>query len=114
MIAPGKDPADAENAIYAEIDKIKDGKIEDWELEKARSIARRNAAAAETSTLQRAVQLGEYALFYNDPNLINTRVDHIVKVTAADVQRVAQKYFTKENRSVIVTMPKASGQGGGQ
>ena len=111
-VAPGKDPADAEKAIYEEIDKIKDGKIEDWELEKARNTARRNAAAAETNTLQRAIQLGQYALFYNDPNLINTRVDHIVKVTAADVQRVARKYLTKENRSVITTIPKAKAQGG--
>ena len=113
-VAPGKNPADAEAAIYAEIDKIKDGKIEDWELEKARNVARRNAAAAETNTLQRAIQLGQYALFYNDPNLINTRVDRIVKVTAADVQRVARKYLTKENRSVIVTMPKSGAQGGGR
>jgi predicted Zn-dependent peptidase len=66
------------------------------------------------NTLQRAIQLGEYALFYNDPNLINTRVDQIVKVTAADVQRVARKYFTKENRSVIITMPKTPAKGGGQ
>ena len=95
-VAPGKDAAEVESAIYTEIDKIKAGQIEDWELDKARNSARRNAAAAETSTLQRAIQLGEYALFYNDPNLINTRVDRIVKVTGADVQRVAQKYFTKE------------------
>lgn len=111
-VAPGKDPAEAEAAIYQEIDKIKDGRIEDWELDKARNTARRNAAAAETNTLQRAIELGQYALFYDDPNLINTRVDHIVKVTAADVQRVARKYLTKENRSVIITTPKAKAQGG--
>ncbi|HTL43747.1 MAG TPA: pitrilysin family protein [Vicinamibacterales bacterium] len=113
-VAPGKDPADVEAAIYEELDKVKDGRIEDWELEKARNTARRSAAAAEMNTLQRAIQLGEYALFYNDPNLINTRVDQIVKVTAADVQRVARKYFTKENRSVIITMPKTPAKGGGQ
>ena len=111
-VAPGKDPAEAEAAIYQEIDKIKDGTIEDWELDKARYTARRNAAAGETNTLQRAIELGQYALFYNDPNLINTRVDHIIKVTAADVQRVARKYLTKENRSVIITTPKAKTQGG--
>ena len=67
-----------------------------------------------TSTLQRAIQLGEYALFYNDPNLINTRTDKVLKVTAADVQRVAAKYLTKENRSVITTMPKPAAPKGGQ
>ena len=113
-VAPGKDPADVEAALYGEIERIKTGKVEDWELEKARNTARRNAAAAETNTLQRAIQLGQYALFYNDPNLINTRVDRIVTVTADDVQRVARKYLTNENRSVIVTTPKSAAQGGGQ
>ena len=79
-----------------------------------RNSARRDAASAETSTLERAVLLAQYALFYNDPNRINTQVDRIVKVTAADVQRVAQKYFTKENRSVIVNLPKAAAPQGGQ
>ena len=46
-------------------------------------------------------------MFYDNPNLINTRTEQIQKVTAADVQRVAKKYLTKENRSVIITMPKA-------
>jgi zinc protease len=113
-VAPGKSPADVEAALYDEIDKVKTGPIADWEIEKAHNGARRNQAGAATSTLTRAIQLGEYALFYNDPNLINTRTDKVLKVTAADVQRVAAKYLTKENRSVIVSMPKDAPKGGQQ
>ena len=113
-VAPGKNPADVEAAIYEEIEKVKNGPIADWEIEKAHNGARRQQAAGATSTLQRAVQLGEYAMFFNDPNLINTRTEKILKVTAADVQRVAKKYLTKENRSVIVTVPKAAAPKGGQ
>ena len=40
--------------------------------------------------------------------------EQILKVTAADVQRVAKKYLTKENRSVITTMPKAAAPKGNQ
>jgi predicted Zn-dependent peptidase len=113
-VAPGKSPGDVEAALYDEIEKVKAGPIADWEIEKAHNSARRNQAGAATSTLTRAIQLGEYALFYNDPNLINTRTSKVLKVTAADVQRVASKYLTKENRSVIVTMPKATPAKGGQ
>jgi zinc protease len=113
-VAPAKSPADVEAALYEEIEKVKTGPIADWEIEKAHNAARRQQAASATSTLQRAVQLGEYAMFFNDPNLINTRTDKILKVTAPDVQRVAQKYFTKENRSVIVTIPKPAAPKGGQ
>ena len=114
MVAPGKNPADVEAALYEEIEKVKTGPIADWEIEKAHNGARRSQAAQVTSTLNRAVQLGEYAMFFNDPNLINTRTDKILKVTAADVQRVAKKYLTKENRSVIVTVPKPAAPKGGQ
>jgi len=113
-VAPGKSPADVEAAIYEEIEKVKTGPIADWEIEKAHNNARRSAAGTATSTLMRAIILGQYALFYNDPNLINTHADRIVKVTAADVRRVAAKYLTKDNRSVIVTVPKPSAGRGGQ
>jgi predicted Zn-dependent peptidase len=33
-------------------------------------------------------------------------VDRLVKVTAADVQRVAKAYLIPENRTVVVTAPK--------
>jgi predicted Zn-dependent peptidase len=113
-VAPGKKAEDVEAALYEEIEKVKTGPIADWEIEKAHNNARRAQAGQVTSTLNRAIQLGEYAMFFNDPNLINTRTDKILKVTAADVQRVAQKYLTKENRSVVVTMPKAPAGRGGQ
>ena len=113
-VAPGKSPADVEAALYDEIDKVKTGPIAEWEIEKAHNNARRQQVAAITSSLQRAIQLGENALFYDDPNLINTRADRIQKITAADVRRVAQKYLTKENRSVVITVPKPGAGRGGQ
>ncbi len=104
--APGKTVADLEAAIYEEIDKVKTGQIESWEIEKARNSARRSYLSGLTSSLQRAVLMSQYAVYYNDPNLINTRLDRIMAVTTADVQRVAQKYLTPENRIVVITVPK--------
>jgi zinc protease len=112
-VAPGKTPEQLEAAIYEEIDKVKEGPIADWEIEKAHNAMRRQQAQAVTSSLQRAIQLGQYALYFNDPNLVNTRINGILEVTAADVQRVARKYLTKENRSVITTVPKARPAQGG-
>jgi len=105
QVAPGKSPADVEAALEEEIEKVKNGPIADWEIEKAHNNAIRQANAV-TSTLTRAIQLGEYALFYDNPDLINTRAQNYQKVTAADVQRVAKNYLTKENRSVVITVPK--------
>jgi hypothetical protein len=51
-----------------------------------------------TSTLQRAVQLGEFALFYDNPQHgQHARADNYQKVTAADVQRCREEVPPKEN-----------------
>jgi predicted Zn-dependent peptidase len=111
-VAPGKSPEEVEAALLEEIEKLKSGPIADWEIDKAHNNAIRQQAGAVTSTLTRAIQLGEYALFYDNPGLVNTRADRYQKVTAADIQRVAKQYLTKENRSVVITTPKAAGSGG--
>jgi predicted Zn-dependent peptidase len=111
QVAPGKSPADVEAALLEEVEKVKTGPIHDWEIDKAHNNGVRQQAAAMTSTLQRAIQLGEYALFYDNPNLVNTRAATYEKVTAADVQRVARKYLTAQNRSVVITLPKTAAAG---
>ena len=106
--APGKSPAEVEKAALAELEKVKRDGVHPWEVQKARSSARRAMVSRLQSTLQRAVLLSQNALFYDDPNRINTRADMIAAVTAADVQRVANQYLTDMNRSVITTTPKAA------
>ena len=111
---PGKTLKELEDAIDEEIDRVKTAPIADWEIEKARTGARRSFVAGLGSSLNRAIQLSEDALFYDDPDRINTRADRIAKVTAADVQRVANQYLVKSNRSVVWTTPKppSTGRGG--
>jgi predicted Zn-dependent peptidase len=106
MANPGKPVADLEQAIYDEVERLKAGPIEAWEIEKARNIAKRSLVSSLTSSLSRAVMLSQLAVYYDDPNLINTRYERLSAVTAADVQRVAKQYFTPENRTVVVTNPK--------
>jgi predicted Zn-dependent peptidase len=106
-VSPGKTADALEAALYAEIDRVKSGPIEEWEIEKARNNAKRGVVGGLTSSLQRAIQLAEFAASYDDAHLINQRVDRLMKVTAADVQRVARTYLVPENRTVVVTNPKA-------
>ncbi|MEO7272504.1 MAG: pitrilysin family protein [Vicinamibacterales bacterium] len=108
IVAPGKAASDLEAAIDEEIEKLKTGPIADWEIQKARTGARSGFVNSVGSSLQRAVLLSQYAMFYDKPDLINTRSDSIGKVTAADVQRVAAKYLVKTGRTVVVTAPKAA------
>jgi zinc protease len=106
---PGVDTKDVEAGIYDEIARLQKEPIADWELQKAKSGARRAFITGLQSSLGRANTIGQYAVYYNDPNLINTRVDKVMAVTKEDVMRVANKYLVPTNRTVVVTVPKATG-----
>jgi zinc protease len=110
---PGKSIDDLEAAIYAEIEKVKNEPIAPWEIDKARNAGRRQLVAGMQTSLNRAIDLAEATLIYNDPGEINTRLPRLDKVSAADVQRVARQYLTPENRSVVVTKPAAAAGRGG-
>ncbi len=111
--ANGKAPADVEAAFYAEIERVKNGPIADWELEKARNAARRDFVGELDNSLSRARDLAEYTLYFKDPGRINAQYDRLTKITAADVQRAARQYLTVENRTVVITQPRPA-QGGGR
>jgi len=108
---PGKSLEDLEAAIYGEIERVKSGPISDWEIEKARNATRRQFVGGLQSSLNRAVQLAESALIYDNPGEVNTRYARLDKLTVADVQRVAKQYLTPATRSVVLTRPKAAGGG---
>ena len=105
---PGKTVADLETAIEEEITKVQTTPVAEWELQKARNAARSSFIGQLGSTLNRAIQLSENAIAYNDPGRINTRAAEIAKVTAADVQRVAKQYLVENHRTVVITTPKGA------
>jgi zinc protease len=107
MLRPGVKTEDIEAAIYAEMDRLKKEPIADWELQKAKNTTRRNLINNLQSSLARAVTIGQYTVYYNEPGLINTRLDKVAAVTKEDVQRVAGKYLLDTNRTVVITTPKA-------
>lgn len=110
-LRPGIKTEDVEAAIYEEIERLKKEPIADWELQKAKNTTRRGFITGLQSSLNRAVTMGQYTVYYNEPNLMNTRLDKVAAVTKEDVQRVANQYLAATNRTVVVTMPKAKAKG---
>lgn len=110
-LRPGATTDNVEAAIFEEIERLKKEPIADWELQKAKNTTRRGIVNGLQSSLSRAINLSQYAVYYNDPGLINTRLDKVSAVTKDDVQRVANKYLRETNRTVVITMPKAKAKG---
>ena len=106
LVSPGKDPAEVEKLFYEELERTKDEPVTDAELEKLRMLVRRSDVEQLQGTLGRARALGENAVFYNDPNVINTSSEMIKKVTKEQILKAAQTYLTENNRTVVITVPK--------
>jgi len=106
-LRPNVKTGDVETLIYAEIDRLKKEPIADWELQKSKNTTRRNFINGLQSSISRAITIGQYTVYYNEPGLINSRLDKVAAVTKEDVQRVANKYLVDTNRTVVITMPKA-------
>lgn len=105
-LRPGKDPAEVEKALYEELEKTKTELITDAEVAKQRMAVRRSQAEQQQSTLGRATTMGEFAVFYNDPGLINTYGTKLLAVSKAQIQQAAKTFLTETNRTVVLTMPK--------
>jgi predicted Zn-dependent peptidase len=104
---PGSDLATLEKLVYEEIERLRREPIADWEHDKVRMQLRRERAQQLYSTRRRANSLGHFAVYYDDPGLINTVWQKYQEVEKADLQRVAETYFDPSNRTVVVTMPKS-------
>lgn len=106
---PGADLAEVEKTLYQEIGRLQNEPVADWELKKIQMQLRRERAQRLYSTRARANALGHFAVYYNDPGLINTIWRKYDGVTRADLQRVARAYFKETNRAVVTTLPKGGG-----
>lgn len=108
---PSVSAADMEKAIYEQIEAIQKNppSADELQREKTQLKAAKIRAAGPFSgfgpVLGRAIEIADYAVFQNNPNLINTELDRYMAVTPEQVQAVARKYFTPENRSVIQVKP---------
>jgi zinc protease len=102
----GKKPEDVETALKAEIKKLQDAPVSAAELEKAKNQIVTGQLRQRETSLGKSQALGRAAVILGDPNRVNTDLDRLQAVTAADIQRVAQKYLTDNNRYVIYYLPE--------
>jgi zinc protease len=112
ILSEGKKTEDVEKSLLAEIKKLQDAPVSAAELEKAKNqIVTEQLEKLETSN-GKALALGEAAVLLGDPARVNTDLERLQAVTAADVQRVMKKYFSDNNRMVLYYLPESSKKGG--
>ena len=111
LVSPGKNPAEVEKLFYEELERVGKEPVTDAELEKLRMLVRRSDVEQLRGTLGRARGLGENAVFYNDPNVVNSSSEKLLAVTKEQIQKAVQTYLIETNRTVITTIPKPRKEG---
>jgi predicted Zn-dependent peptidase len=106
LVNMGVETSDLEKAIEAEIEKVKTTEISDAEFQKLRNKTENDFVTGNSTMAGIAENLANYHVYFKDANLINNEIERYMKVTPADLQRVAKKYLTPENRVVLTYLPK--------
>jgi len=107
----GVDPAACEKAIYEEVERAKTSVITDQELEKAKNIRLVEFYQEMRTISGRANTIGTYEVFFGDYNKLFDAAKNYAAVTKEDVQRVATKYFSPNNRTVATLIPESAEKG---
>ena len=105
--AEGHTPEEVERAIYRELDRLKNEDVPPEELQKVKN----NFAAYEYRRLTSNMSILMQLIFNDglgDWREINEEGPRQQAVTAADIRRVASKYFTRENRNVAIYTRKGA------
>lgn len=108
-VLSGKNPADVTAVLTNSVaDLVANGVTED-ELAKAKTLARVAMVHGRQTAEQIAGELGNAALYADDPGRVNSDLSKLDAVTAADVQAVARKYLRPEGSTLLVIKPDPLG-----
>ena len=89
-----------EEAIWAELELIKNEPIDEVELQKLKNRVESQQTFGDVGALNKAMNLTFYELI-GDSDLINTEIEHYQAVQVTDIQRVANDIFRKESTSIL-------------
>ena len=104
----GIKPEELEKAMNDEIENIVNNPVSADELQKCKNQIENQFISQNQRVLGIVENLANYHVYFGNANLINTELDRYMKVTVADMQAVAKKYFTKNNRLVLYYLPDSS------
>ncbi|GMU96221.1 M16 family metallopeptidase [Ignavibacterium album] len=89
-----------ENAILEEIDKVISKGVSDAELQKVKNQKLMQFYRTTETINGMSNTIGTYELFFGDYKKLFTAPEDYKKVTVSDIQNIAAKYFTKQNRTI--------------
>ncbi|HEX7050613.1 MAG TPA: pitrilysin family protein [Longimicrobiales bacterium] len=102
---PGVDPAALEAALLDDVASLRN--VGDAEVERAVNLLEARRLIDLQQVDERADQLSMYTMLFDEPERINTELDRLRAVTAADVRAFADRLLVRENRAVLLYVPRS-------
>ena len=97
-----------EKLLYDEIEKIKNGDILDKDIIKAKNKIESYFFKSIKTTLGWGEKIGLSEMLFGDYNFIFKVLDEFKKIEKNNLINVANKYFIKDNRTVVTLVPKSN------
>jgi len=107
--AQGKSAAELEKAIYGEIEKLQKELPTEEEMERVRNAADASFVRALRSNMGVARIITYEQYMAGDWRYLFTEREKLKSVTAEQVQQVAKRYFSEQNRTVAELRSKSTG-----
>jgi predicted Zn-dependent peptidase len=104
--------AQCEAEISAALEEIQKSGVTERELQKAKNIVRAGYVHNFKTNFGRAGLLANYQANWGDWRRFSDYLPRHDRVTTADIQRVARRYFTDRARTVVTLVPQRNAQTG--
>lgn len=102
---PEKDLSKIRETIMREIQDLAAHGPRSEEMEKIENQLVNDAVRMRQSSMSRAQQIAEFALYDGDPTVINRELDDLLAVTSDQIRNAVGKYLNTENRALLDVMP---------
>jgi predicted Zn-dependent peptidase len=103
---PSASPQAVEKSLLAELERVRTEGITDRELQRAKNQFARDYILQRESIQDKASVLAHAEVLHADIKTADDEFDIFQNITAADVKRVANTYFSPERRLILHVMPK--------
>ena len=100
--AAGHSNEECRDQIYTQVEKMQNELLTPEEVEGIKARAKADFINSLDNNMGMAMQLARYQNHWGDWRQLFRTLDRINAVTAQDIQRVAKKYFTSDNRTVAM------------
>lgn len=108
IVAHGKSPAKVRDAMLAQVNTLMKEPIDAGELAKVKTQLLTSALERRQTAMGKGFAIGQATLLEGDPSNVNSDLEDLQAVTAADVQRVLKQYVGNTHHVTITYLAEAA------